>query len=89
MHESRLDAWVERRVLRYRNEPKWQRSLGNFGFGFIFIGALLNLALFMVVLVLGIESQYLYQPWWLTYLLLCCIAGWSWRFHGNRHRAEA
>jgi hypothetical protein len=68
---------------------RWPRVVGNFGSGFIFIGALMNLALFMVVLVFGIELQYLYKPWWLTYLLLCCVAGWTWRFHGNRHLAEA
>jgi hypothetical protein len=70
-------------------QATWRRLIGNFGFGFIFIGALLNLALFIVVMVLSIDLQYLYQPWWPTYLLFCCIAGWSWRLHGNRHLAEA
>ena len=84
MHESRFDAWVGKRVLRYRNEPRWQRSLGNFGFGFIFLGALANLALAVVVMALEIEPQYLYRPWWLTYLLLSAITGWSWQRRGRR-----
>ena len=90
MHESRLDAWARRGVLRYRNKPRWQRSIGNFGFGFIFLGALANLALAVVVMVLDIQFQYLYRPWWLTYLLLAAITGWSWQRRGRRRTpAEA
>ena len=84
MDESRIDAWARRGVLRYQNEPEWRRSLGNFGFGFIFLGLLANMALAVVLTVLKIEFQYLYRPWWLTYLLLCVITGWGWQRRGRR-----
>lgn len=86
MHESKIDAWAKRSALRYRSEPPWQRSLGNFGFGFIFLGALANLALAVALMVLQIELQYLYRPWWLTYSLLSAITGWSWQRRGRRRR---
>lgn len=67
----------------------WNRKVGNFGFGFIFLGALLNAALLIFITAFGFESLYLYKPRWFTYLILSCITGWSWRHHGNRHLAEA
>jgi hypothetical protein len=81
--EHWLDRWAKTSVAREKARPRWQKVLGNFGFGFIFIGALLNLALFLFFLVLGAEIPLLYKPWWPTYGLVSCIAGWYWRLHGQ------
>jgi hypothetical protein len=87
-NEHWLDKRAKASVAREQSRPRWQKLLGNFGFGFIFVGALLNLALFVLITVLGTDFSYLYKPWWLTYVLLSCIAGWYWRLHG-RSMAEA
>lgn len=83
MNEYRFDQWASRRVERYNNEPNWQRALGNFGFGFIFIGALANLAVFMFAITTVFGSDVLYHPW-PTYLVLNAFAGVYWVVRGRR-----
>ena len=78
-----VDRWVRKRIARQRRKPRWQKLVGNFGFGFVFLGFLANMVLFIAVLVLGIEPGVVYHPWWLTYGLLSGIAGFCWRYHGN------
>lgn len=77
--EHGLDKWVKASVAREQGRPRWQKNLGNFGFGFVFLGALLNLALFLFVTATGPGFPYLYEPWWLTYYLVSCITGWYWQ----------
>jgi hypothetical protein len=81
--ESNIDKWAKASIEREERRPRWQKLVGNFGFAFIFIGALLNCALFVILVALEIDSPYLYKPWWLTYIVLCIIAGWRWRLHGR------
>jgi hypothetical protein len=89
MSQSGNDKASHEIVATDSGKVPWHRLIGNFGFGFIFIGALLNLGLFITIILLSFNLQYVYQPWWFTYLLLSCVAGWGWRLHGKRHLAEA
>ena len=86
--EHWLDSWAKASVVREEGRPRWQKILGNFGFGFIFLGAVLNLALFLLVTASGAGLSYLYKPWWLTYTLVSYIPGWYWQRRA-RSRAEA
>lgn len=81
-----FDRWVRSGIARQRRKPRWQKLVGNFGFGFVFLGFVANMALFVALLVSRIEPATIYHPWWLTYGLLSCITGWSWRFHGRHIR---
>ena len=78
MDRVAFDRWVKRGVERYNNEPRWKRAIGNFGFGFIFIGALANLAVFMFVTTTTIGTAVMYQPWWPTYLGISVLTSWYW-----------
>lgn len=81
--DTAFDRFVRASIARRRRKPRWQKLFGNFGFGFVFLGLLANMALLVGLVVLRIEPQVVYHPWWLTYGLLCCVTGWSWRFHGR------
>ena len=78
-----FDRWARDGIARQRGYPRWQKLTGNFGFGFIFVGALANMALFSALVALDQGIPTLYCPWWLIYLIVCCITGWCWRLHGR------
>ena len=90
MEESAIDRWAKRGVARYNSEPRWQRNFANFGFGFIFIGMLLNMAVFMTVLATSAAIDVIYEHWWATYLVFSCLAGLYWAARGRKlHTADA
>ena len=78
-----LDRWAKASIARDQSRPGWQTSIGNFGFGFIFIGALANFAVFMFAITTKIGIAIMYQPWWPTYLGLSVLAGWYWAARGH------
>ena len=84
MNVLRFDERVKRSIERYRNEPTWQRAVGNFGFGFVFIGALTNLLLFVIGIAAKVGTHVIYDPWWPTYVAVSSLAGLYWAIRGRR-----
>ncbi len=84
MDGSEFDAWVKQRVDRYNNEARWRRNVGNFGFGFIFVGFLLNCAVFLLAVATNNGLLGVYRPWWAGYLVLSCLAGLYWAVRSRR-----
>ena len=60
-------------------------DVGNFGFGLVLLGPLLNLGLFAVIFTLGVKTSEIYNPWWLIPLVVCIASGWLWEWLGRKN----
>jgi hypothetical protein len=59
-------------------------DVGNFGFGLVLLGPLVNLGLFAAILTLGVEASEIYNPWWLIPFIVCIASGWFWERFGRK-----
>jgi len=59
------------------NESEKILTFPNFGFGFIFVGFLLNILALGIFAKLNI-ADYIYNPWWLAYGVISAISGLVW-----------
>ena len=59
-------------------------NVGNFGFGFVLLGSLVNFVLFAAILVLGAKASEIYNPWWLIPFVACIASGWFWEWLGRK-----
>ena len=60
-------------------------NVGNFGFGLVLLGPLLNFGLLAIILTLGVKTSEIYNPWWLIPLVVCIASGWLWEWIGRKN----
>ena len=75
------------KIIRVTNDNKFFTSfnVGNFGFGLVLLGPLLNFGLLAIILTLGVETSEIYNPWWLIPLVVCIASGWLWEWIGRKN----
>ena len=63
-------------------------DFGNFGFGLVLLGPLVNFLLFAAILVIGAKASEIYNPWWLIPFVVCIASGWFWEWLGRKKNAN-